>query len=287
MSEINKSQAAAGVINFGEVVVTQDKKFKPREEFNNLCQAHLVSVEIKETETPKVDENGVASTYEYAGIPVPTIVFRYKEEPVPDDEVDRFYTDSFRIVTTRKTDGTAVDVKTFTSLITEAYRNCRHRLDAYIGCPNFVEPGFPQPIDMNADINGRIAQWKAFCEFFVKAFNVGKEGKPVFLDEKGEPIVVWMKLLAHYGDRKYLCTPGFVGQGYVERVINGKKPSIEILPSETVELSKDADKDEKPAGAAAEAGVAMDYGSGQGVNADAINALKNRYAGNGGTPGKY
>jgi hypothetical protein len=31
----------------------------------------------------------------------------------------------------------------------------------------------------------------------------------------------------------------------------------------------------------------MDYGSGQGVNADAINALKNRYAGNGGTPGKY
>ena len=59
------------------------------------------------------------------------------------------------------------------------------------------------------------------------------------------------------------------------------------LPGETVELSKDADKDEKPAGAAAEAGVAMDYGSGQGVNADAINALKNRYAGNGGTPGKY
>ena len=260
MSEVNKSQAAAGVINFGEVVVTQDKKFKPREEFNNLCQAHLVSVEIKETETPK---------------------------PVPGDEVDRFYTDSFRIVTTRKTDGTAVDVKTFTSLITEAYRNCRHRLDAYIDCPNFVEPGFPQPIDMNADINGRIAQWKAFCEFFVKAFNVGKEGKPVFLDEKGEPIVVWMKLLAHYGDRKYLCTPGFVGQGYVERVINGKKPSIEILPSETVELSKDADKDEKPAGAAAEAGVAMGYGFGQGVNADAINAVKNRYAGNGGTPGKY
>lgn len=168
MSEVNKSQAAVGVINFGEVVVTQDKKFKPREEFNNLCQAHLVSVEIKETETPKVDENGVASTYEYAGIPVPTIVFRYKEEPVPGDEVDRFYTDSFRIVTTRKTDGTAVDVKTFTSLITEAYRNCRHRLDAYIGCPNFVEPGFPQPIDMNADINGRIAQWKAFCEFLLK-----------------------------------------------------------------------------------------------------------------------
>ena len=59
------------------------------------------------------------------------------------------------------------------------------------------------------------------------------------------------------------------------------------LPGETVELSKDADKDEKPAGAAAEAGVAMDYGSGQGVNVDAINALKNRYAGNGGTPGKY
>ena len=41
------------------------------------------------------------------------------------------------------------------------------------------------------------------------------------------------------------------------------------------------------AGAAAEAGVAMNYGSGQGVNADAINALKNRYVGNGGTPGKY
>ena len=31
MSEVNKSQAAAGVINFGEVVVTQDKKFKPQQ----------------------------------------------------------------------------------------------------------------------------------------------------------------------------------------------------------------------------------------------------------------
>lgn len=83
MSEVNKSQVAAGVINFGEVVVTQDKKFKPREEFNNLCQAHLVSVEIKETETPKVDENGVASTYEYAGIPVPTIVSVIKKNLFP------------------------------------------------------------------------------------------------------------------------------------------------------------------------------------------------------------
>lgn len=236
MSEVNKSQV--GVINFGEVVVTQDKKFKPREEFNNLCQAHLVSVEIKDTETPKVDENGIASTYEYAGIPVPTIVFRYKEEPVPGDEVDRFYTDSFRIVTTRKTDGTQVDVKTFTSIVTEAYRNCRHRLDAYIGCPNFVEPGFPQPIDMNAGINERIAQWRAFCEFFVKAFNAGKDGKPVFLDEKGEPIVVWMKLLAHYGDRKYLCTPGFVGQGYIERVINGKNLLLKFFRVKLLNFQK-------------------------------------------------
>ena len=47
------------------------------------------------------------------------------------------------------------------------------------------------------------------------------------------------------------------------------------------------DKDEKPNSAAAEAGVAMDYGQGQGVNADTINALKNRYAGNGGGIGKY
>ena len=31
----------------------------------------------------------------------------------------------------------------------------------------------------------------------------------------------------------------------------------------------------------------MDYGQGQGVNADTINALKNRYAGNSGGVGKY
>ena len=84
MSEVNKSQAAAGVINFGEVVVTQDKKFKPREEFNNLCQAHLVSVEIKETETPKVDENGVASTYEYGRYSCTNyLFFVIKKNPFP------------------------------------------------------------------------------------------------------------------------------------------------------------------------------------------------------------
>lgn len=38
-----------------------------------------------------------------------------------------------------------------------------------------------------------------------------------------------MKLLAHYGDRKYLCTPGFVGQGYVERVINGKNLQLRFF----------------------------------------------------------
>ena len=71
-------------------------------------------------------------------------------------------------------------------------------------------------------------------------------------------------------------------------LLTAKKPQLRFFPGGRLfELSKDADKDEKPAGAAAEAGVAMNYGSGQGVNADAINALKNRYAGNGGTPGKY
>ncbi len=75
-------------------------------------------------------------------------------------------------------------------MITEAYRNCRHRLDAYIGCPNFVEPGFPQPIDMNADINGRMLNGKHFVSSLLKHSMSEKEGKPVFLDEKGEPIVV-------------------------------------------------------------------------------------------------
>ncbi|MBD5584375.1 MAG: hypothetical protein HDQ88_04785 [Clostridia bacterium] len=277
MSEVN-----VGVVGFEEVVVTSDKKFKPRAEFNNLCLGSLVSVEIKETTTPKIDDKGIASTYEYAGIPVPTLVFRYKEAHTAEDEVDRYYSDSYRIVTTKKSDGSAVDAKTFSSILMETYRHCRHRLDAYKGCANFEEPGFPKPIDMNATINDRIEAWRSFCQFFVNAFNKGKEGKPVFINEDGSDILVWMKLIAHYPDRKYLSVPGFVGEGYVERYTEGKKPSIEIKPGETIVLAEGADDDKKDSKAAT-AAVSMGYGDAPaGMTAEAVNALQEKYAG-----GKY
>lgn len=275
MSEMNQN---VGVVNFGEVVVTSDKKFKPREEFNNLCQAHLVSVEIKETITPKVDDKGVASTYEYAGVSIPTLVFKYKEETIPTDEEDRYYTDNYRIVTTTKNDGSKVDAKTYASILTETYRHCRHRLDAYVGTPNFKEPGFPKPIDMNAPVGERIEQWRAFCQFFVDAFNKGNNDKPVFVNEKDEPIVVWIKLIAHYPDGKYLSAPGFVGEGYIERVVDGKKPAIELKPGETVKLSEGSSKTKETP--ASEAGVAMGYGAAPtGANAQAISDIQNKYAG--------
>lgn len=286
MSEvINNNGLSAGIVGFENVVVTSDKKFKPREEFNNLCLGHLVSVEIKETVTPKIDDKGVASTYEYAGISVPTLVFKYKEEPVPGDDADRFYSDSFRIVTTRKSDGTAIDIKTFSSILMDTYRHCRHRLDAYAGCPNFKEPGFPAPIDMNASIDERLKQWKAFCEFFVNAFNKGKDDKAVYKNEKNEDIIVWIKLVAKYPENKYLAVPTFVGEGYIEKYVEGRCPSIEIKPNETIKLSEKTD--EKKSSPAAEAGATLGYGDGaSSMTADAVAALQSKYAG-GNTFTKY
>lgn len=285
MSEVINNGLAAGVVSFDNVVVTSDKKFKPREEFNNLCLGHLVSVEIKETVTPKIDDKGVASTYEYAGISVPTLVFKYKEETVPGDDADRFYSDSFRIVTTRKSDGTAIDMKTFSSILMDTYRHCRHRLDVYKDCANFKEPGFPAPIDMNASIDDRISQWKKFCEFFVNAFNKGNEDKPVYKNDKGEDIIVWIKLVAKYPENKYLAVPTFVGEGYVERYVEGKRPSIEIKPNETIKLSEKSE--EKQHSPAAEAGATLGYGDGsKSMTAEAVNALQAKYAGGEGF-GKY
>lgn len=271
-----------GVISFEQVNVTSDKKFKCRPEFGNLCMGRLVSVEIRETTTPTVDDKGVASTYEYAGLEIPTLVFRYQEEKTPADDVDRFYEDSYRIVTTKKNDGQMVDAKTFTNIVMETYRHCRHRLDVYKACPNFVDPGYPQPIDMNASIDDRIKQWRSFCEFFVNAFTKGKDGKPVYLDVNGNSALLWIKLIAHYGDRKYLCAPSFVGEGYMELFVEGKAPSIEIKPGETVELAAKADDEDKPKdNAAAQAGASMGYGAmaGGGVSAQQIADLQNKYAG--------
>lgn len=292
MSESNNAAVnmQAGVFGFENVSVTSDKKFKPRAEFNNLCLGRLVSVEIKETTTPAIDEKGIASTYEYAGVPVPTIVFRYKEEPTAEDKTERFYTDNFRIVTTKKSDGSAISLKNFGSILMEAYRHCRHRLDAYVNLPNYVDAGFPKPIDMNADINTRIEQWRAFCQFFVDAFNKGKDGNPVFIGADGESALVWIKLTAHYNDRKYLCAPGFVGEGYIELYREGIAPAIELKPGETIELADGADEAKAGTTAAAEAGTTMGYGAVPGavpMTAEKLAEIQNRYANKaGGTP-KY
>ena len=69
----------------------------------------------------------------------------------------------------------------------------------------------------------------------------------------------------------YLTLPSFVREGFIEKFVNGRKPSIELKPGETVALVK-ADKKAKGDGAAAEGPAANGAAP---INSEVEEMLKN------------
>jgi len=87
-----------------------------------------------------------------------------------------------------------------------------------------------------------------FTKFFTKVvalFNTGRDGKPVYQDDKGTFIPVWLKLVISYGGDK-LVLPDFPGEGYIERAImtaNGFAPTsleLAIIKGEKESVVKQA-----------------------------------------------
>ena len=129
----------------------------------------------------------------------------------------------------------------------------QHIVNSMVGIPGFTDDEAVPGIDIEANVEVRIKQFRAFYTHFLNTIK-GNDEKPYY---KG--VGFYLKLVANYGTRKYLAIPNFVGRGFIERILPKVNPSIALEPNETVVLAKDvsASKTEK---AIANGSVPIDNG---------------------------
>lgn len=206
------------------------KKFKPRPEYGDLCLGFLIGAEVKLTEIPTIKADGLTSDYEYAGHVLPSLVLSFKEEPTKEDVADRRYYEYIKPIVHRKNDGTETDPKTIVEYYQNEYKALRHIANALVGHPNYVPIKIPGLNIKTGIVEKRLSSLKGYYEAWATLF-AGKDGKG-FAGTK-----LWIKLIAS-SDGGRLIMPRYVAEGFVERWVEGRKPSIEIRINETVTLTK-------------------------------------------------
>jgi hypothetical protein len=210
-----------------------------KDKYNGLVLAEIESVEVKDFLVPEIDDKGSESKSEFKGVTVPRISITWRNHKVATEEEDRFHTLSYGVIVTVTKDGTPVSAADIKNMYENMYANLMHNHNAFKKSVNY-KPILSLPdIEENAVPELRAKQTKAFFEAFAKAFN-GENGKAIYLDEKGSPIPVWLKLVTGYRDSTRYETPTFVGQGYTEVAImtdkGWKKPTVELKPKESIDL---------------------------------------------------
>jgi hypothetical protein len=245
--EVVQSAMQTDVLDFGALLgsnVERKLKFKPRPEFNNLCKGRLVSAEIQMVKTESLDKSGLPSAWEYAGLDLPTLRYTFIQEPTQADPAERIQEHYFSPFTNVKKNGEAMERSSILNHYTEEYKLLRHFANAYVTNANYdaklvvpaVNPFITDPI-------ARLENIKAYYQYWATLMS-GKDGKGFATQP------VWLKLVAS-PEGTYLKFPSFVNEGFIEKVVDGRQPSIELKPSETIELVKKEPKATSKAGAKA------------------------------------
>lgn len=233
MADVN-TVVSTTMMQFEEEVVERRLTFKPDPSIGNLCLGMLDDVRIDVRKSPKLLEDGTENTWEYAGLDVPTIVLTFKQCKTKENPKDRYYTFSVKPVTTVDKDGNPVDPKKLIGILQQEYARLRHIANQYKGLKNYNNDlGQCPGIDYAANPATRLEQYAAFFTYFKNLLVGVDENAPMY---KG--VRLWIKLVADFSSGKYLAFPGFVGRGFVERVIEGQDPTIDFEANETVQLTK-------------------------------------------------
>lgn len=245
-------------------VVENVKPFQPEEKYGNMSLGKLNRVYIKFTETPAEKEDGTVSTYDYAGKKLPMLAFEFQQVYAEGDGPDRFHTHYEKPIVITKNDGGLVADKDIEAMLTQQFDRILHIHRAFAKSPNFIalnESNIPE-IKETIGVDERLESYLAFYQWVVDSFNNGKglvqgskeEHIPIFRNEKNASILLWIKLVANYGDNKYLTFPSFVGRGFLE-LFNAKypKPSLMFEGKETWRLKTAATAAAAPAGGSAPA----------------------------------
>lgn len=216
--------------------VTKNLKFKPKED--SFCYGHLESVQLVERETKKVNDKGELSEWEYAGLTVPSLEFRFIQTKEKADEPDRVYTHFESVIAFTVKEGSKFNPQ---DAVLNMFYRLKHIHDAFSKSDTYQTIKSISPIDPNAAPAKRIEEFKKFFGQFADAFNKGKDDKPVYYYKSGKHVNLRMKLLPNYDtnpklNATYLCFPNFVGEGFVEMCFDGVEPTLEIKRNEIVQL---------------------------------------------------
>lgn len=229
--EVKKFDVTADVLDFGAIgeVVETRLKFKPRAKFNNLTQGYFVGAELSLNLAPETDaKTGLPSQWEYRGLMIPNLKLTFRQQPTPEDPSDRWLEFVISPFTNTKNDGTAQDKSAIGNHYTFEYKKLMHISNAFKSNANYEASPIPNPSPYLAPAE-RIANLTEYYQAWVKRLN-GKDGK-------GFPTqLCWIKVVADSLKQTRLVLPDYVGEGFIEKVIEGKQPTIELKPNETVEL---------------------------------------------------
>ena len=244
-----------GVISFGALDTNVESRlgFKPEATIDNgICLGKIISVELKEHDVPKLDDQGVPSAWEFAGLKTTSIEITYKQiNKVSTDMSERFITQRETIVSAGKKDGSAVTVDNWTNMILNQFERLQH-------IANVLDKGMIKPlskkigaVDLKYDDSAeiRISKMKKLYEHFytqitglpVKVAEGAEAGVPRFTN-----VPLWIKVIAESTKGTYYVIPNYVGKGFLEVVKTGLPTYLELAASETIELSKST-KQEKGA----------------------------------------
>ena len=223
--------------------VTQDLGVKPIEAYKNLVVGEIISVEV----TEKISES--TTGYQFAGFAVPNIVIKFKQAVNAFNADDRFATIVLKPVVGIKNTGVKMAEKTFGSLVMSQFDHLKHILDTFEGTANFKALGKLNDIDMDADTETLLKQFKTFYTTFAKAF-AGKDGEGCY---KGSELV--FKFVVNKGEKR-LAVPNYVNKGYVQLAKYNKAGKLVTtleFYGETTEIPKNISAANAPVGAGAPA----------------------------------
>ena len=233
--------ASATMMQFDEEVVERRLTFKPDPEIGNLCLGYINDIRIDTRTVSKLNEDGTENTWEYAGCEFPTLIIEFKQVKSDANPKDRYYTFTVKPVTTLNKNGEPVETSKIVSIMQQEYDRLRHIANQFKGLKGYpTNAGKCPGLDYAAAPATRVAQYKAFFEYFVGLIKGENADAPLY---KG--VKLWMKLVADYSTGKFLAFPGFVGRGFVERVIQGQNTTLEFEGNETVNLTKSAKENKR------------------------------------------
>lgn len=242
-------------ISFGEIgnEVESRLSFKPEaDKFNGLCMATIESIELVNTEVPKVKEDGTPNTNEFAGRTLPSIKITFKQHNFdPKDDSARYIILVEKITGTKLTTGEDMKLSTWESLVMAQYKRLQHIVNAFDkggllpkskNCPAI-------DIEFGDAAEARILKMTKFYKHFMEQL-VGKdEATPKYAGVK-----FWLVVVASNSNGYFYEIPQFIEKGIIEVVKPNTLPTIEVANKYSIVLTKKAKK-----GAEVEAKADMSY----------------------------